>query len=403
MKVIAKEILGIDTISQGNDKPWQKLLQYMDEHKTEVPINFDFVGISVISPCTSPSFIKLLSNPNFCMTIYNKEELANSIRLLCTLNCFNPDRVTNIEYAKPKKVDSNESRINALANELIGYFYSEVGSNEITVPLFKRFDQIGHPDTLKYIETAIRRFADATKCEQVRIHTGKMYIQPHMIDAIVAMCDRLYKDGIDVYFDSDIKQVQNNLDMGFALSKANYSLPEKFKIMKGKLHKNRVGILTKYKDGKAKDEFGRQGRGEIVSTRLAIFKGFTKQKGAIKAIFCVFSTDELYTSTHWALEHDGEELEFPKHDMVYINIADLGIYNDFVGTKYHFSTAIQYAPGGEVVMFFLDESGKVSSKSLTIPERAKAVFDDFEIEYDKESLDAYITETRKILNKDGNN
>ena len=41
---------------------------------------------------------------------------------------------------------------------------------------------------------------------------------------------------------------------------------------------------------------------------------------------------------------------------------------------------------------------KVVGKRYTIPERVKAVFDDFEVDYDREALERYIEETKRILN-----
>ena len=48
-------------------------------------------------------------------------------------------------------------------------------------------------------------------------------------------------------------------------------------------------------------------------------------------------------------------------------------------------------------MYGTNEAGSVVGTVMTIPERAKAVFDDFGVEYDHESLDKYIEETRDIL------
>ena len=190
--------------------------------------------------------------------------------------------------------------------------------------------------------------------------------------------------------------------MSIDIGKQTYTSKEKFDIMRSRLKVNHVGILTKYKDGRAKDEFGRSGKGEKISVRIALFKGFTRDTNdEILAHFQSYNNNYFYTHDHWYLEHDGEELNDLIYDDVYVKIDDLGIYNDFVGARYHFSSAVQYRPEGSVTMYHMesisDTKSSVVGERYTIPERIKAVFDDFGVDYDQESLDAYIESTRKIL------
>ena len=398
MNISARDILMVDTISKGNDKPWDKLIAYMEaECPKGEPVEFDFRGIEVIQPCNSNSFLKLLSNPDFCMTMYNNENTVNSIRLMCTLNNYDTSRIKNVNDIIPKTMSSEEKTIERMASQLMPYFETSDTGIQGTLNVHNRFDQIGQPNTVKYIEAAIKKYSEDTGVKDIKVYTKMMSIQPSVVETITDMIEQMHRDRIEVTFMSDDKDIQDKIDMRLDLGKANYSSSEKYNIMKSRLTMNRVGLLIKYKEGRGKDEFGRQGKGEKVMVRIALFKGFTKRDNTILACFRSFNGNTFYTKSHWYLEHDCEELSSLNYDDILIPIDELGLYNDFLGSKYHFSNPIQYSKGGETIMYSTNENGSVVGTSMTIPERAKAVFDDFGIEYDHESLDKYIEETLNIV------
>lgn len=55
-------------------------------------------------------------------------------------------------------------------------------------------------------------------------------------------------------------------------------------------------------------------------------------------------------------------------------------------------------PSDSMTMFGIDpDTGNVTRSVLTIPERIKAVFDDFDVKYDKVALSQSIEDTRAYL------
>ena len=54
----------------------------------------------------------------------------------------------------------------------------------------------------------------------------------------------------------------------------------------------------------------------------------------------------------------------------------------------------------ETMTMYSIRNGSVTGRKVTIPERIKAVFDDFGIKYDKDKLNYAIAETRKYVNVD---
>lgn len=399
-EILARSILNLDTISKSNDKPWERLIEYINNSSSTQPINFDFKGISVVQPCSSNSFFKLLANPRFYMTLHNSASTMNSIHIMCTLNNIPKEKVKNIDDVIPRQKTAEEKNIEMMVGQLLPYFETN-DNGDVTFNVFKRFDQIGQVNTVKYIEAAIRDYCSKNGCTALTVYTRRIDIQPSVVAMIASMVEALKKDGIEIAIVSDDKDIQNKISMSIDLGKRAYDSQERYDIIKSRLVKNRVGILIKYKEGKARDEFGREGRGEKQSVRIAQFKGICRNRDdELCAKFRTYNTHYFYTRTHWYLEHDGDQLRDLQYDDILIKMDDLGIYNDFLGSKYHFSSAVQYEPGGEVIMYGINDAGSVIDEKLTIPERIKVVFDDFGVEYDRDSLDAYIKETRKILHLD---
>ena len=397
MVISARSILNIDTISKGNNKPWDKLMDYMATQPKGIPIEFDFRGIEVNQPCSSTSFMKILANPDFHMVIYNNETTVNSIHMMCMLNGHDASRIRNVKDVFPKKPTAEELTIERMANQLMAYFETNDTGTAGVLAIHKRFDQLGTPNTVKYIESAIKKYVESTGVKEIEVYTRHMSIQPGVIDVIVEMVNHFAVEGVNISIRCDDIETQNKMDLSLDLSKAKYSKHEKFNLMKLRLKKNRVGILTKYREGRAKDEFGRQGKGEQVSSRVAIFLGFVNVNGVPELKFRTFNSNKLYTKDHWYLENDCELLERLEYDDTTASIDEVGIYNDFIGSKYHFSACMQWDHDGSITMYHTTPTGSVVGETVTIPQRAKMVFDDFDIEYEKESLDSYIEETNRIL------
>ena len=393
----AHGILNVDTISRGNNKPWEKLLAYMAEHNINEPTNFDFNGIEIVQPYNSDSFLKLLGNPNFYMTIHNNPKVAASINVMMALVGGNSDRIRAVQAEIPKKETPEQRNLANMAKQLQEYFETNNGVGELHI--YKRFDQIGVPKTVNYIREAMKLYHENTKVSHIVLYTSNISIQPCVTQEVANLVKDMAEVGITLEIVTDDPDLRVKLGIYHSIGANNYTLAQKFDIMKARLTKGRVGILTKYKEGRSTDEFGRMGRGEKAQVRVAIFQGFQKTDTTVMAVFRSFNGNTFYPASHWQLEHDGEIMEDIKGDLVYIPISDLGIYNDFVGPRYHFSTPVQYSDEGSEYIYGADHEGKVHGRLMTIPERAKEVFEDHLIPYEHESLDAYIEETRRILGK----
>lgn len=397
MVIIVKEVIGVDTISNGNNKPWDRILEYMESIESSEIIEFDFKGVEVYNPFGSDSFKKLLSKPNFGMTIHSNEKLVDSIKLMCVMNNQDDTRVKGVKPVVVHIETEEEKKIKKTAQDLQKYFVQD-NDNHSTFNICDRYDQIGVPITVSYMYESIRIYSESTGIKDIKVYTKRMIIQPSVVDLVAKLIDDMQEFNIKLTIVSDDKDIQDKIGMYRGLVESGCTGgDDRYNVMKEKLVTNKVGIILKYKEGRAKDEFGRYGKGEVVSSRVAIFKEFI-QKDGICAKMHVFSNNKFYTKMHWYLEHDSENLKSVEYEELIIPIEQLGVYNDFIGTKYHFSTAVQYQ-ADDVIMYHIDSTGKVIGQPYTIPERIKAVLDDFNMDYDKESLEAYIQATNEILNR----
>jgi hypothetical protein len=155
-------------------------------------------------------------------------------------------------------------------------------------------------------------------------------------------------------------------------------------------------MLTRYEETKGRDMFGRCGSGIPRICRPAIFKGIQKQNGVYSVLFREYRVNTFMTKQYYYLEHDYIEHPGLRDLNTSIPIDNIGIYDSFVGRLYQFSRPIQQSAEESFVEYDIGQDGKIGTIKRTLAEHIKDVLDDFEIEYDEESLNLAITETAKM-------
>lgn len=393
--ILVRDIYTVDTISKGNARAWNKLMEYMDGQAPDADILFDFKGIEVVQPWSTNEFKKFMQDSRVHIKLWGAEQTVNSINIMCSLNGIKGERAINEAVIAEKVPTKEEKQIANMAVQLQDYFNAE-NPDYVEFQIHRRFDQIGVPITVQYIEAAIYKYLENHDCKKIKINFKRMVIQVAVVEHVANLVNKFGDVEIEVY--SEDEETAKKLEMYRSLA-GNKSVPgqEKMKIIKARLYPGKVGMLIKYKDSKAVDEFGRKGKGKPVSCRVSIFKGMKKNKdGFIVLCFTTYSVSTFFTKIHWALEHDNEILDALDTKEEEVMLDEFGMYNDFLGSKYHWITPVQVRPDDTCIMFDI-EDGKVVYLRMTIPERIKAVFDDYEVEYDKEGLEKYIEETKKRL------
>lgn len=385
-----KSIYKVDTISKTNSEAWKILRKAAEEQEGDVL--FDFRGIELAEPWANEEFKKFLAIDRVHMKLYSSEKTAKTIEIACLMGNMKTGRVTNEEIVSEKKVSKEEIAIQREAEELQKYI--AVVNGKHVLEIYKKYQQIGSVSTVAYIRAAIKKYCAEKEIREIEIDTASLFIQKNVMGLLADMQRELLAAGITVTVESKDEETRKKLNIHTSLNlNVKLSPMEKYTLFKQEFPPLSVGLLTKYKKSRAVDEFGRYGKGEPSSCRVAIFKGFKKGSKGILCLFKTYNGNTLYTKEHWALQHDGEELRQMITEDIAIPIDMIGISNKFIGSTYHLNEPIQYDKEDSDIILRVDEEGKLTRDNVTIPERIKTVFDSWDIKYNVEMLERAIKQT----------
>lgn len=403
-----KEILPIDNISQ--EKSWMKVYEKLEGITEDIEINFD--GVNVVEPWRFKAFQMLLTkNTHVYMTFTNKEDLVSRLHMSCIINGVSTDRVKNIVVVKEKVKTPEELKIEKKGKELMTRF--QIDSNNVaTLKTYEIYSQMHSGSTVSYIGSAIEQLNTEKEITEFIIDLGSISVQLNVLNHLADKIVQYESKGINIAVDTTDEEISKNIKLFLHQCKNNAynDIVKRYEKIKAAIKSNTPGMFLRYKSSKALDEFGRHGKGEIVSSRIAIFRQIrivTNKKikneqdlreSKIMAVIDTYNNDYFYTKLHWMLEHDNEQLKRLPVDRYEVDISDLGFCDDFLGSRYHFMLPIQKDKKESVpVITGLNDEGRNIKKLCTIPERMKIVFDDWEVKYNEESLDNSIKLTQEKL------
>ena len=392
-----KELYCVDTISQ--DKGWGKVHDALGDLQDDIEI--DFANINVVDPWQCPEFKKLLRNKHVHMVFVNSESMVNRIKMMCIIDGLDENRIRNKVVEIPREKTPEEKKIEHYGNELIPIF--DVTPDGVAIlELEKKYSQIQSTNTLNYVDYAIREIHNTQGLDKFILKIGKLVILPNVLQVIADMMVQYESEGFHLLVDCEDKETKNSMGLFINIATNNkYTVEERRSAIIRNLKLDMPGMLIKYKKSKALDEFGREGKGEVVSSRIAIFRKLKQSNsGQTMAVVEVFNNNYFYTIEHWMVEHDYEEPTSLHSETLEIPLDELGICDLFLGSKYHFLLPIQQKESEtQVVIKEVDEDGKNVKVRCTIPERMKIVFDSWDVKYNKESLAKSIADTLDYLEK----
>lgn len=439
-EIRVKDWCDIDNLTQDNS--WGAIYNHIkNEVAPTEKVLLDFKGINVIEPWLLDTFGKILKLDNiyFRFTSSNKEGLTNfvnRIKMKCVIEGLLVDRIDAV-YIEPVKVKTKaEIKIEKFGEQTIKDF--EISENEAVINLYKIIDQFGSIDTVNYIIYAIKKINKEKGIKRFIINTNRIFIQDNIIEMLAkTILDFEENYGIELLVNTEIEATAKKLGLFiYTASNESYTFEKKLKAF-SELPLNMAGMLVKYKTSRAIDEFGRHGKGQVVSNRIAIFRGLCIRLGyseieLIKKVHevddgqilvtaivvdkrgnkkevkkwadlsnlavCIdsYNNDTFVTHAEWETYHDGEMLddkgnevkELPKTRVVE-PLDNVGLMNKFLGKKYHFIRAVQKdKSGNKFIITKINENGNCIREEVTIPERIKIVLEDwgekasFELEKD---------------------
>lgn len=392
------DIYNINFIRQNES--WEKITEYFKKYKITGEVLIDFEGVSFSSPWLLPSFIELVKMKNIHFKIYHDEDMYNTLTALFISEGEDPNRLSFVEAPKVVKMTNVEKKVQLNGERIVDKFSYNDGTYTIVVG--EVYGKVSHYQTINFIEYAMNILINKNGAKSFLIDFKGMTLEDSVLDVIGDLTRRMGENNIEVSVDLESEAEYRYLAL-YEVAHTSISNKTRFNIVRDTVRKypSMVGILTRYKHSEKLDEFGRQGKGESSVSRIAIFKGLTKNKeGIVVAVFQTFNTNYLYTRLHWYCDHGDEELEKLEYSRVEVTLPDLGFLNHFLGKKYHFSE-ISQGDISESISFTLRDNGHIKSVGVTIPERAKLVFDDWGVKYNKQQLDMRIKETLENLGLPG--
>lgn len=425
IKVVrVKDWCDIDNLTQ--DSSWVDIYEHIKkEVKQDEKVMLDFKGISVIEPWTLDTFGKILKMDNiyFRFTSYNKESLTNfvnRIKMKCVIEGLLVDRIDMV-YIEPAKVKTKaEIKIEKGGNDIINRFI--INGEEAVFDITQYIDQIGSVDTVYSLEYAMRKLNENCDVNDFKILTKRMFIQDNIIEMLAKLILKLEDEGITLQIDTEIEATAKKLGLFvYTASNESYTFEKKFKAF-SEMPLNMAGLLVKYKNSRAVDEFGRSGKGQIVSNRIAIFRGLCIKLGfnevqiikkvhkiedgqayvdiegpkgkdvtkwvdmsSIQVCIDSYHNDTFVTHAEWETYHDGEMTddkgnevtELPKTRVIE-DIDNVGLMNKFLGKRFHFIRATQKSKAdNRMIITKINEAGNCVREEVTIPERIKIVLQDW--------------------------
>lgn len=192
--------------------------------------------------------------------------------------------------AQPTK---EELKVAEQAAALQTYFINDNGVGVLQI--YKRFDQIGVPKTVSYIEAALKKYAEDNGVSHLKLEAKNIVVQTNVIESVTELIQKLADVGVELDIDSNDTEVMNKVKMYHSLGKSNVnSDQEKIKQITKMLYPGKVGMLIRYKESKATDEFGRSGKGKPLSCRASCDFGHAARTLRVY----LKSTSELIADIH---------------------------------------------------------------------------------------------------------
>lgn len=394
-KVNVGEFLNVTqiTLSDTADDMWKKLIDIAEEDDTDV--EFDFEGVYLDRPWCSTGFNRLMENERVHLTVYYDEVLKDTIDIMCAFKGIRQNRVNNIETAVEKVAPKINKEVEILYTRFKDNFC--ITNDKATIVLSDYISQIGTIDTVEALRKAVEDFSREQGVTDFTFYTEFIGIETHLINTIAIMVVELKQHSINLEIKSDDEGIQSLLDTALNLQKrAGLTERGKIDILIKVLTKNCVGMLSTYKETKRKDLFGREGDGEVVVSRPAIFRGIQIEDDTFYLVIDEYNGRNFVPKLDYELDNDGDEHTGIKFERKRIHINEIGVEDEFIGSRYLFELPVQECIEDSITVYTTTEETLETEKVL-FPEFLKKVFTDFGVEFDTLKLDQSIERSKAIL------
>lgn len=400
MKVDVSALVNSDKVS--SERSWSRIEAYLDRLETadkeDIVINFD--TLVVVEPWKFEAFDRIMKKyPSIKFEVFDNEDLVKTFDAACLLKGYEVGKITNIPKVVVIEKTKEEKKLERIQEEVFDYICIKDGNMYVyLVDKFSQFCDTKYAtafmlDAEKYAEIYNKR-----DCKFI-IETEDMLVSDKVMFNVTRDGAKLKRErGIDTYIFSNIKETSEKFALHkFSAEATNVSNAERLQIISKFMYKNMAGLLTEYKNGRKKDSFGRSGDGEKVSCKPCIYLGCSGVGEEVVITIRVFSNKTFFTQEHWQMENDNESLSELDYSDLKIKLSELGVMNKFLGTRYHFMAPVQRSTKDYEINLVLNDGGFGERNKVTIPEKMKAVFDAWNVEYDEAGLERAVSKSKEIL------
>lgn len=390
----AKRLVNLDRISQNNG--WETIRKELEKLKEQVDgnilLNFDKIDVS--NPQQLGDFQRILKDNSIFMLFFDRENIVKDLIVQAIMDGFDKERFLNKEVPKINKNKSKtQMRVEEQGKDYLGAFKWN-GFKYILDVKGYGITTMQSYNSVNYIEYAIRELNGKYGVKIFEINLDGVDMAQYVVNHFAELVHKLNEDGIKCYINLTDKEYVKYFQLQMLTLKNKELTFEDMEECAKAIEPNTCGMLLTYKITKSKDNYGRRGSGEVISSKIAIFRGY---KDGIVTID-TFNNNYFYTQYQWMSEHDGETLDRLKVDTIKASLRDIGLMDRYIGVNYHFILPIQQSKTENTkVVYGINEEGNTISKDCSIPERMKIVFDSWGVEYNESQLAKAITETREII------
>lgn len=375
-----------------SDKSWG----IVRENLEKILPNYDKVrllikDVTLVNPCHLDNYMAILKMDNVILRFFGEnDKYAETSKGICILMNIDTSKIE----IEPKVVVEKES-VQAKRNRTNMNRMLEKFTVDGKRAVFRISDtDINSITTIQAIKYAALKIYEDYKVTSMDIDFSNCNINESCFKNISELINSCRELGINIDIISDIEQVMKNITLSLKNSQGNDNSGAL-----GRMKRNTVGILVKYKNSNGLDTFGRRGRGEIAFSRVAIFRGFDENDPNI-IIIDTIHRDDYKTKVEKLVDNDFDEdvIDRLPFKTERIQVSEIGFYNETIGSTYNFLYPEQQKlDESSNTIIGINVDGTNIRRRMCMPERIKFILDEYGVKYNKSELEASIERNKAYL------
>lgn len=386
-----------------NTRIYRYLIDRFKDVDEDILLNF--IGYNVSEPWLNLDFVELMSNEHIYIRVSGDEAFARNVEVtLKLIGCKNIHRVESVYKTEIKYDPAKERRVNNF-KEMFSKTFS-VNGNKLEVKVRNSgLTQVSNDDTLGILGDCIKEYCNSNpNIKEVEIDSTGVILGKSRVAAVAELLNSSYfvDNNIETFIKDDYDTDLVDKIKAHRLIKAGevLSVDKRISILKNYgIKEGTVVMLSIFKITKGKNEFGQMNDGVPAISRIAVFKGYKKERGSEAILsFRSYKKNTFRTREDYCLDNDfNDDITEMSYQDYNFKVSEIGFMDKFTGSRAHFNLPIQFDMSGYMYSYVKLDNGSITSCKYNLPAYTKHVFDSWGIKYNEDSLDFCIKESDRIL------